>query len=140
MTSATPADRTALWRDGQFLLLAAARSISVLGNGFARVALGFAVLALPDATPGRLSLVLACQALPQLLFILLGGVVADRMSRARLMVVADVIGAAAYAGLAALTLTGHAPLLALCALAVVAGTATALFSPAMDGLVPRGRV
>jgi len=125
-----------LWRDRQFVLLASARVISVLGNGFARVALAFAVLALPGAGPGRLSLVLACQALPQLVFILVGGVIADRMSRSRLMAVADVVGAGAYAGLAAMVLTGHAPLVAMCLLAVAAGTATALFSPAMDGIVP----
>ncbi|MFD0314881.1 MFS transporter [Streptomyces flavalbus] len=129
-------DRSVLWRNQQFLVLASARTISVLGNGFARVALGFAVLALPGATPGRLSLVLACQALPQLVFILAGGVIADRVSRVRLMVAADAVGAAAYAGLAALALSGDAPLILMCALAVVAGTATALFSPAMDGLVP----
>ncbi|MGW4756902.1 MFS transporter [Streptomyces chartreusis] len=128
--------RSSLWGDQQFLLLASARTISVLGNGFARVALAFAVLGLPGATPGRLSLVVACQALPQLVFILIGGVIADRMSRARLMVVADIVGAAAYAGLAGLVLSGHAPLTLLCVLAVVAGTATAMFSPAMAGLVP----
>ncbi|MFF5483046.1 MFS transporter [Streptomyces sp. NPDC012935] len=33
-------------------------------------------------------------------------------------------------------LTGHAPLTAMCLLAVAAGTATAMFAPAMDGLVP----
>lgn len=91
------------------MLLAAARTISVLGNGFARVALSFAVLALPGAGPGQLSLVLACQAVPQLVFILAGGVLADRMSRSRLMIVTDLVGAAAYAGLAAMVLTGHAP-------------------------------
>ncbi|MFF4752375.1 MFS transporter [Streptomyces sp. NPDC002514] len=137
MTSSTPrSGHPHDQRSHQFLLLASARVISVLGNGFARVALGFAVLALPGATPARLSLVLACQALPQLVFILVGGVLADRMSRARLMVLADLAGAAAYAGLAALALSGHAPLVLMCALAVVAGTATALFSPAMDGVVP----
>lgn len=125
-----------LWRDQQFVLLISARVISVLGNGFARVALAFAVLALPGAGPGRLSLVLACQAVPQLVFILAGGVIADRMSRSKLMVVADVLGAGAYAGLAAMVLTGHAPLTAMCLLAVVAGTATAVFAPAMDGMVP----
>ncbi|MFI0219238.1 MFS transporter [Streptomyces lydicus] len=125
-----------LWRERRFLLLAAARTLSVLGNGFARVALSFAVLALPGAGPGQLSLVLACQAVPQLAFVLVGGVIADRMSRSRLMVVADLVGAAAYAGLAAMVLTGHAPLSALCLLAVLAGTATALFSPAMDGVIP----
>jgi hypothetical protein len=125
-----------LWRDRQFVLLAGARVVSVSGNGFARVALAFAVLALPGASPGRLSLVLACQAVPQLAFILVGGVIADRMPRSRLMVLADVLGAAAYTGLAAMALTGHAPLVAMCLLAVAAGTATALFAPAMDGLVP----
>ncbi|MFI0787374.1 MFS transporter [Streptomyces lydicus] len=125
-----------LWRERRFVLLAAARTLSVLGNGFARVALSFAVLALPGAGPGQLSLVLACQAVPQLAFVLVGGVIADRMSRSRVMVVADLVGAAAYAGLAAMVLTGHAPLLALCLLAVLAGTATALFSPAMDGVIP----
>ncbi len=118
------------------MLLASARTVSVLGNGFAAVALAFAVLALPGASPGRLSLVLACQALPQLMFILLGGVIADRMSRARLMALAELMGAVAYTGLAALVLSGHAPLPAMCVLAVAAGTASALFLPAMDGIVP----
>ncbi|QHC27249.1 MFS transporter [Streptomyces sp. GS7] len=125
-----------LRRDRRFALLAAARTVSVLGNGFARVALAFAVLALPGAGPGRLSLVLACQAVPQLAFVLVGGVIADRFSRSRLMVVSDAVGAAAYAGLAAMVLTGHAPLVGVCALAVLAGTATALFAPAMDGVLP----
>ncbi|MEU5165468.1 MULTISPECIES: MFS transporter [Streptomyces] len=125
-----------LWRDHQFVLLVSARIISVLGNGFARVALAFAVLALPGASPGRLSLVLACQALPQLLFILVGGVIADRMSRVRLMAIADWVGMVAYGGLAVMVLAGRAPLAAMCVLAVLAGTATALFSPAMDGVLP----
>ncbi|MEU6374989.1 MFS transporter [Streptomyces sp. NPDC046909] len=129
-------DGPPLWRDRRFAMLLAARVVSVLGNGFARVALAFAVLSLPGASAGRLSLVLACQALPQLVFVLVGGVIADRMSRSRLMALADVLGMGAYAGLAAMVLSGHAPLTAMCLLAVAAGTATALFAPAMDGLVP----
>ncbi|WP_405779727.1 MFS transporter [Streptomyces sp. NBC_00859] len=125
-----------LWRDRRFVLLSSARTISVLGNAFARVALAFAVLSLPGATPARLSLVLACQALPQLVLILAGGVVADRMSRSRLMMFADCLGATAYAGLAAMVITGHAPLTAMCLLAVLAGAAGALFAPAMSGVVP----
>jgi MFS family permease len=129
-------DRLPLWHNRRFCFLASARVISVLGNGFARVALAFAVLTLPGASPGRLSLVLACQAVPQLVFILVGGVIADRMSRSRLMATADVVGAVAYAGLAALVVSGRAPLVLMCVLAVTAGLATALFSPAMDGVVP----
>ncbi|UQI45304.1 MFS transporter [Streptomyces sp. HU2014] len=123
-------------RDRNFQLLSWARTVSVLGNGFARVALAFAVLGLPGATPGKLSLVLACQMLPQLLFVLAGGVIADRIPRVRLMVVAESTGALAYAGLAVMTLTGHAPLPAMALLAATAGTATALFSPAMTAVVP----
>lgn len=135
-SSPSSPDGPPLWRERPFVLLAGARTVSVLGNGFARVALAFAVLALPGAGAGRLSLVLACQALPQLVLILAGGVIADRMSRARLMALADVLGAAAYGGLAVVVLSGHAPLAAMCLLAVAAGTATALFAPAMDGVVP----
>ncbi|MGY4924219.1 MFS transporter [Streptomyces sp. 900105755] len=125
-----------LLRNTGFVRLAFARVISVLGNGFARIALAFAVLSLPGATPGDLSLVVACQAVPQLALVLVGGVIADRVSRSALMAVADVLGALSYGGLAVMVLSGHAPVAALCALAVTAGTATALFSPAMDGAIP----
>jgi predicted MFS family arabinose efflux permease len=125
-----------LWRDRRFVLLLSARVVSVLGTGFARVALAFAVLGLPGGSGGRLSSVLACQAVPQLVLILVGGVVADRMSRSRLMALSDVLGAGAYSGLAVMVLSGHAPVAAMCLFAVAAGTASALFAPAMDGLVP----
>ncbi|MEU8547492.1 MFS transporter [Streptomyces roseoverticillatus] len=123
-------------RDRNFVLLSWARAVSVLGNGFARVALAFAVLALPGSTPGQLSLVLACQLLPQVLFVLVGGVIADRIPRIRLMVAAELAGAAAYGGLAVMSLTGHAPPAALAVLAAAAGTATALFMPAVTAVVP----
>jgi MFS family permease len=86
---------TGMLSDRRFLRLAAARTISVLGNGFARVALVFAVLALPGATTGDLSIVLAAQALPQLVFVLAAGVIGDRFSRYRLMVAADLLAATA---------------------------------------------
>ncbi|MGK5543708.1 MFS transporter [Streptomyces sp. URMC 127] len=123
-------------RDRNFVLLSWARAVSVLGNGFARVALAFAVLDLPGSAPGQLSLVLACQVVPQVLFVLVGGVIADRIPRIRLMVAAELAGAAAYGALAAMSLTGHAPIAAVALLATAAGTATALFAPAMTAVVP----
>ncbi len=128
--------RSSLWRDRRFVLLASARTISTLGNAFARVALAFAVLGLPGASPARLSLVLACQSLPQVAFILIGGVIADRMSRSRLMMYSDILGAAAYTGLAVMVLTRHAPLALLCVLAALAGTAGAMLQPALTGVIP----
>ncbi|MEU9243346.1 MFS transporter [Streptomyces sp. NPDC048385] len=132
-----PEHPTSLLRNAGFVRLALARIISVLGNGFARIALAFAVLSLPGGSPGELSLVVACQAVPQLALVLVGGVIADRVSRSALMAVSDVLGALSYGGLAAMVLSGHAPVAALCALAVTAGTATALFGPAMDGVIPQ---
>jgi putative flavoprotein involved in K+ transport len=70
----------------------------VLGNGFARVVLAFAVLSLPGASPGRLSLVVACQAVPQLVFILATGVNADRMSRSPRGIRCGSPGSAPWAG------------------------------------------
>ncbi|MEU5538960.1 MFS transporter [Streptomyces sp. NPDC020362] len=126
-----------LLRNAAFVRLALARIVSVLGNGFARVALAFAVLSLPGATPGKLSLVVACQAVPQLALVLVGGVIADRVPRSGLMAVSDILGALSYGGLAVMVLSGHAPVVALCALAAMAGIASALFSPAMDGVIPQ---
>lgn len=126
----------ALLRNRRLTLLTASRTVSVLGNGFGQVALAFGVLALPGASVTRLSLVQAALAVPQLL-VLVGGVVADRLSRARLMVCAETVAGTAYAGLAVMLLTRHAPTWGLCALAIVAGLGTALFSPAYNGVVPQ---
>lgn len=127
---------TGIARQRRFVLLATARTTSVLGNGFGRVALAFGVLAQPGSTGADLSLVLACQAAPQLVFILLGGVIADRVSRARLMVGAELLAGAAWAALSALVFAGSSQFGLMAAGAVMAGLATAMFTPAMTGLVP----
>jgi predicted MFS family arabinose efflux permease len=65
-------------------------------------------------------------------------VLADRVrNRARLMAVAEGAAMAAQLGAALLFLTGRASVGALATLAVVNGTAVALFYPAMTGLVPQ---
>src|SRR6476660_2159755 len=127
---------TGVLRDRRFLRLAAARTISTLGSGFGRVALAFAILSLPGATPARLSLVLAVQALPALLFVLAAGVIGDRFSRYRLMVGAELLAGAAWSALAVMIVTRHAPLPAVLAAAVLAGLGSALLLPAMSGVLP----
>ncbi|MEU0030840.1 MFS transporter [Streptomyces sp. NPDC006335] len=131
---AEPSVRLRTERD--FLRLATARFVSVIGNGLVRVALAFGMLSLPHATPGRLSLVLTCQALPQVAFILVGGVIADRVRRSRLILASEYTAGCAYALMALLIVTRHAPLLLLCLLAVISGTASALLYPALEGLLP----
>ncbi|GAA1842294.1 MFS transporter [Asanoa iriomotensis] len=126
----------ALLADRPFALLFTARTISVLGTGFGRVALAFAVLALPGASPTKLSVVLACQALPQLVLILAGGVIGDRFPRRRVLLAAELFAGVAWTGLALMFLTGQAPLTAVCVFAALAGVASAAFLPAYDGVVP----
>jgi hypothetical protein len=125
-----------LVRDRRFALLLLSRGISVYGNGVGPVALAFGVLGLPGASPTRLSLVEAANVVPMVLFLLLGGVIADRRSRLRLLVAAEVVSAAAWGAIAVLIGTGHAPTAALVVLAFVAGCGTAVLAPAMTGVVP----
>ncbi|MER5317738.1 MFS transporter [Streptosporangium roseum] len=123
-------------RDRRFTLLLVARTISVLGSSFAPVALAFGVLALPGATATTLSVVLAAEALPMVAFMLVGGVIADRLPRHRVMMAGETINAAAFFCLAAMLLTGWTPLPALVTAAAASGVAMAILFPALTGIIP----
>lgn len=125
-----------LWDNKQFISLASARMISVLGNSFAQIALGFAVLGLPGSGPLELSVVQGCLVLPQVVFILPGGVIADKLPRPLIMVLSDISAATAYLTVSSLILIRHSPLIVMCLLSLMAGTASALFAPAMSGVLP----
>lgn len=117
-------------------MLLGARSISMLGSSFAPVALAFGVLALPGATATTLSVVLAAEALPMVAFMLVGGVIADRLPRHRVMMASEALNATAYFCLAAMMLTGWTPVPALVTATAVSGVATAILFPALAGIVP----
>ena len=125
-----------LLADRGFRRFAAARTASLLGTGFGRVAIAFAVLGLPGSTPVHLAAVIASQAVPTVLLILFSGVIADRYPRQRLLVLAELLSALAWAGLAALTFANRGPLLALMALAFLSGVGIALFGPASTAILP----
>lgn len=119
-----------------FLFLFAGRTISMLGSTVAPVALAFAVVGL-TGSPADLGLVLAASFLPQILFLVVGGVWADRVPRHIVMIAADLVGAAAQALLAVLLLTGTAEIWHVAAVAVVRGVSAAFFMPASSGVVPQ---
>lgn len=126
----------ALFRDPVFARFFAARTLSTLGSSFAPVALAFAVLQLPDGSPELLSAVLACESVPLVAFLLLGGVVADRLPRGRVLVLSMLLSAASSFALGAQILLGWTPLPALGAAAALNGTGIALLYPALTGLIP----
>jgi MFS family permease len=120
----------------EFRLLFVGRAVSFLGNAVAPVALAFAVLDL-TGSKSDLGLLLAARTLTQVLFLLVGGTVADRLPRHHVMVGSNVVSGAGQATIAVLLLTHHAELWHLVVLAVVNGFSTAFFFPASSGLIPQ---
>ncbi|WP_242433269.1 MFS transporter [Streptomyces sp. Root264] len=109
---------------------------NLLGNGAAPIALAFAVL---DATGsvGSLGLVVGAHSLTGIVFLLYGGVLADRLPRGRLLVGSSVVSAASQAVVAALVLTQHAAVPLLMALAAVNGASSSCYQPAAQALLPQ---
>ena len=81
----------------------------------APVALAFAVLDV-SGSAGALGLVLAARSLPMVLFLLVGGVVSDRLSRLTVMRCANVLSALTQGVVAFPVITGQAETWSLVAL------------------------
>jgi len=129
-------DLSQLWAIPHFRKLLLARFISNYGNGLAPIALAFGVLDLKGSTPADLSIVMAAQMFPLVVFMLFGGVIADRYPRALIVGVSDVVLSAfvVYNGIS--FLDGRVSILSLSLVAFVGGTLAALWWPAFAGLVP----
>ncbi len=119
-----------------FALLWAGATVSLAGDGVYVVALAWQVYALSDS-PTALSLVGVAWTLPVGIFVLLGGVVSDRVERRRIMIGADLVRALAACTIGVLSLTGGIELWHLIALAAVFGTGEAFFGPAFTAVVPQ---
>ena len=120
----------------QFRLLFLGRTVSLFGSAFAPIAIAFAVLDLTGSA-SALGLVVAAGFVPQIVFILVGGIWADRLPRHHVMVASDVVAGAAQAAIAALVLTGVAEIWHLVVLQVIRGIAASFFFPASQGIVPQ---
>lgn len=132
-----PLRRTSVLRHREFALLFAGQAVSVLGDRLVLVAMPFAVLSIPGAGLADVGLVLGASALSLALFVLVGGVVADRVPRQRTMLASDLVRGLAQALSAGLLLSGAATVLWLVLLQAVYGAAEAFFRPAVLGLVPQ---
>jgi MFS family permease len=113
-----------------------AQSVSVIGDGITPIALTFAVLELTGSGTD-LGLVLAAQTLPLAGLALVGGVWADRLPRARVMIGSDLVRAAVQGIAAVLLLSGAAQIWQLALLAAAHGAAEAFFRPAAGALLPQ---
>lgn len=125
-----------LWRNRAFRRYFCGRVLSTCGSAVSPVALAFAVLHTGGGASG-LGVVLAASVIPQILLLLLGGVLADRLSRGRVLVVSQVLAGIAQLACAAVVLGGSARVWQLAALAAVGGATTAFFGPAAQGVLPQ---
>ncbi len=132
-----PANRAAapLWtRDFRYYFTA--RLVSLLGDAMLPVALMYGVVSLGYGASG-VGYVLASQMLPLAIFVLFGGVLADRFTPRRMMMGADAVRLVVQGCAAASFATGHPPLWLLMGLAALSGTATAAFQPGVASVVPQ---
>src|SRR3954452_7945194 len=122
--------------EAQFRLLFAGQVLSLIGDRVMLVALPFAVL---EAGGGgeSVGLVVGAGLVPFLLFALVGGVLADRSDRRRVLIASDAARLVIQAVGGALLIAGVATPVLLGALAALYGTADAFFQPAFTGLLPQ---
>jgi MFS family permease len=123
-------------RERNFRWYFLSRLVNTLGNMMAGVALAFAVLDITDSATA-LGQVLAAHTIPMLLFLLWGGVVADRFPRVLIIQVSNVVSGLTQAAIALLVITGTANLPTVIALSAVHGLVSAMSYPAMSGLMPQ---
>src|SRR5919202_1533585 len=121
-------------RHRDFRLLFAGQAVSLVGDAAFLTALGWKTFTLAGA--GKIGLVLSVQGAGLLTTLLVGGALADRYDRRRMMILSDVWRFAAVGALAALDATGHLGLASLVVLAGIAGLGDGLFYPAVGGIIP----
>ncbi|MFE6762343.1 MFS transporter [Streptomyces sp. NPDC057689] len=124
----------------RFLL---AHLISAAGSAMAPVALAFAVIG-QGGGAGSLGIVLTANTVPTVVFLLVGGVLADRMSRSRILFLGNLGAGAAQGAVAVLVATGAATTASISVCACVSGVSSAFTAPAAQGvasrLVPPGQL
>ncbi|MGW0436529.1 MFS transporter [Micromonospora sp. NPDC003197] len=123
-------------RHSAFRYLVAGRFTTMLGNSVAPIALAFAVLDLTGSVRD-LGLVVGARSLTNVLFLLFGGVLADRLPRQVVMVAACMLAGVTQATVAVLVLTDTATIPLLIALGAANGVVTAFAFPAAAALVPQ---
>ncbi|MFE6281516.1 MFS transporter [Streptomyces sp. NPDC057877] len=122
------------WAGRNYTLLTGAAFITSLGSHGALIAAAFAVLE-AGGDGGDVGLVAAARTLPLVVFLLIGGAVADRLPRHRVMVAANALNCVSQGLFGVLVLTGEPRLWQMMVLTALGGTGQAFFSPAAEGML-----
>ena len=122
-------------RISDFRLLWAGMTVSLLGDGLYVVAIAWQAYQISNS-PYALAVTGVAWTLPTVLVLPVSGALSDRVGRRPLMIVADLLRAAAVGGLALLAVLGTIEVWHLVVLSVVFGAGEALFNPSFVALVP----
>lgn len=128
-------DSVAVLRETEYRKLFFGQATSVVGDMFTVVALPFAVLEIGGSATD-IGLVEAANLIPLAVFVLVGGVWADRLRRQRVMLAADFMRFGLQVLTATLLVTGVAQVWHLVLIQVAMGVSEAFFRPAAMGLMP----
>src|SRR6201998_3380963 len=120
-----------------FRLLLADRVLAPASFSFSLVGVSFAVLDATGGSTAKLPAVLAAQIAPSLIFLLLGGVFADRMAPQKVIIAGNLMMAVGEGTFGILVLTGHPALWQMIGLESLTGIGMAIFYPASSALLPR---
>ena len=130
------AGAVATLREPNFRFYFLSRLVNGAGSTMAPVALAFAVLEVSDS-PTALGVVLAAESIPLVLFMLVGGVIADRFGRTLVIQACNVAAGLTQLAVAGLVLSGAAQLWQLVALSALNGTSLAISFPALASVLPQ---
>ncbi len=129
-------DALAPLRSAPFRWLVLASTINRVGGSIAPIALAFAVLDLTGSATS-LGLVVGARSLANVIFLLIGGVVADRLPRTVVLVGSSVASAVTQAVVALLIFQRVDSVALLAALSALNGTSSAFALPASAALIPQ---
>ncbi len=130
-----PSNLAQLLRIHDFVLLWSGSTVSLLGDGIYFVAIAWEVYRLSNV-PTALGLVGVAFSLPQILFLLVGGIASDRLDRRVVLIAGNLVSGLAIGTLGVLVQLQVVALWQIVGLVVFYGTSQAFFLPASRAVIP----
>jgi hypothetical protein len=128
--------RLALLKDRNFLTYWISGNISWFGDLFAMIAMPLLIINMTNQDAAALGNVMMVSGIPRVVFILMGGVLIDRFSAYKMVMLARVLMAVTQLTLAAVAMMGLVEMWMVYVVATVGGTVGAFLFPAQMTLMP----
>ncbi|MDH6197657.1 DHA3 family tetracycline resistance protein-like MFS transporter [Mycobacterium frederiksbergense] len=124
------------FRIREYRLLIAAMTLSIFAEGMWSVVMALQVIAI-DNDPASLSLVTACLGVGLVMFVLIGGIAADRINQRAIIIAVEAVNLMTVSTIAVLGLLDAVKVWHLAVAAAILGIAAAFFFPAYSAMLPR---